>query len=122
MSEHSIRIATLTLIEEIEQLPLELLLSAYDRASEWLAKLQSAGLLARLNEAARKVITRLRSEKRMEGADVLFKGLCFPDEILKFEHSLISAALAKSEWQSNLSRLAFGNQLPTTGPHHRNTP
>ena len=88
-------IGALTLIEEIEQLPLELLLSAYDKASEWLAEVQSAGLLARLNQAARKVITRLRSEKRLEGADVLFKGLYFPDEVLKFERSLIRGALAE---------------------------
>lgn len=88
-------IAALTLIEEIEQLPLELLLSAYDKASEWLAEVQSAGLLARLNQAARKVIARLRSEKRLEGADVLFKGLYFPDEVLKFERGLIRAALAE---------------------------
>jgi tetratricopeptide (TPR) repeat protein len=88
-------IAALTLIEEIEQLPLELLLSAYDKASEWLAEVQSAGLLTRLNQAARKVIARLRSEKRLEGADVLFKGLYFPDEVLKFERGLIRTALAE---------------------------
>lgn len=88
-------IAALTLIEEIEQLPLDLLLSAYDKASEWLAEVQSAGLLARLNQAARKVIARLQSEKRPEGADVLFKGLHFPDEVLKFERGLIRAALAE---------------------------
>jgi hypothetical protein len=76
-------------------LPLELLLSAYDKASEWLAEVQSAGLLARLNQAARKVIARLQSEKRPEGADVLFKGLYFPDEVLKFERGLIRAALAE---------------------------
>lgn len=88
-------IAALTLIEEIESLPLDLLLSAYDKASEWLAEVQNAGLLARLNQAARKVIARLRSEKRLEGADVLFKGLYFPDEVLKFERGLIRAALAE---------------------------
>ncbi|HKU73363.1 MAG TPA: hypothetical protein VJR02_05555 [Pyrinomonadaceae bacterium] len=88
-------IAALTLIEEIEQLPLDLLLSAYDKASEWLAEVQSKELLARLNQAARKVIARLRSEQRLEGADVLFKGLYFPDEVLKFERGLIRAALTE---------------------------
>ncbi len=88
-------IAALTLIEEIEQLSLELLLSAYDKASEWLEGVQSAGLLARLNQAARKVIARLQSEIRPEGADVIFKGLYFPDEVLKFERGLIRAALAE---------------------------
>jgi DNA-binding NtrC family response regulator len=88
-------IAALTLIEEIEQLPLELLLSAYDKATEWLAEVQSKELLARLNQAARKVIVRLRSENRLEGANVLFKGLYFPDEVLKFERGLIRAALTE---------------------------
>lgn len=88
-------IAALTLIEEIEQLSLEVSLSAYDKASEWLAEVQSSGLLTRLNQAARKVIARLRSEKRPEGTDLLFKGLYFPDEVLKFERSLIRAALAE---------------------------
>src|SRR5829696_1779596 len=68
-------IAALTLIEEIEQLPLDLLLSAYDKASEWLAEVQSAGLLRRLNQGERKVIATFQSEKRSEEADVLFKGL-----------------------------------------------
>jgi tetratricopeptide (TPR) repeat protein len=88
-------IAALTLIEEIEQLPLELLLSAYDKATEWLAEVQSKELLARLNQAARKVIVRLRSENRLEGANLLFKGLYFPDEVLKFERGLIRAALTE---------------------------
>ena len=88
-------IAALTLIEEIEHLPLELLLSAYDRASEWLAEVQSGEQLRRLNQAAGKVIARLQNEKRPEGVDVLFKGLYFPDEVVKFERSLISAALAE---------------------------
>jgi tetratricopeptide (TPR) repeat protein len=88
-------IAALTLIEEIEELPLERLLTAYDNASEWLAQPQSATLLARLNQAAQKVITKLRSEKRFEGADVLLKGLCFPQEVLNFERGLIRSVLAE---------------------------
>jgi hypothetical protein len=73
---------------------LDLLLTAYDNASEWLAEIQSKELLARLNQAARKVIARLRIEKRLESADVLFKGLHLPSEVLKFERGLIRAALA----------------------------
>jgi tetratricopeptide (TPR) repeat protein len=88
-------IAALTLIEEIDPLPLDLLLTAYDNASEWLTEVQSAGLLARLNQAARKVIARLRIEQRLDGADVLFKGLHLPSEVLKFERGLIRNALAE---------------------------
>ena len=71
------------------------MLSAYDKASEWLAEVQSEGLLRRVNQAARKVIASLQTEKAFEGADVLFKGLYFPDEVLKFERGLIRAALAE---------------------------
>ncbi len=72
-----------------------MLLNAYDKASEWLAEVQSAGLLARLNHAARKVIARLTADKQLESVDVLFKGFYFPDEVLKFERRLIRAALAE---------------------------
>jgi tetratricopeptide (TPR) repeat protein len=88
-------IAALTLIEEIEELPLDRLLTAYDNASEWLAQAQGAPLLTRLNQASQKVIARLRTEKRFEGADVLIKGLCFPQEVLNFEHGLIRSVLAE---------------------------
>jgi tetratricopeptide (TPR) repeat protein len=88
-------IAALTLIEEIE-VPVDLLLSAYDKATEWLADVQSSGLLKRLNDAARKVIARLRSETKLEDANLLFKGLYFPNEVLKFERGLIKAALAEA--------------------------
>jgi tetratricopeptide (TPR) repeat protein len=88
-------IAALTLIEEIEQLPLDLLLSAYDQASEWLAEVQNRGLLSRLHQAGRKVIQRLRSEQTLETADVLFKGLYLPGEVLKIERGLIKTALAE---------------------------
>ena len=88
-------IAALTLIEEIEQLPLELLLAAYDKANEWLAEAQSAGLLSRLNQAARRVVARLRSEKTLEGTEVIFKRLSFDDEVSNFEQGLIRSALAE---------------------------
>jgi tetratricopeptide (TPR) repeat protein len=88
-------IAALTLIEEIEQLPLDLLLPAYEKANEWLAEAQSAGLLTRLNQAARKVIARLRSERTLEDTQLIFKRLSFDDEVSKFERELIRSALAE---------------------------
>jgi tetratricopeptide (TPR) repeat protein len=88
-------IAALTLIEEIEDLPLDRLLTAYDNVRERLAEPQGAAMLARLNQAAQKVIARLRSEKSFEGTDVLFKGICFPEEVLKFERGLIRSVLAE---------------------------
>ncbi len=89
-------IAVLTLIEEIDHLALDVLLAAYDNASEWLADCQSVGLSKRLNRAARKVIARLRSEEKPEKAEALFnRGCSLPKEILKFEHGLIKNTLAQ---------------------------
>jgi tetratricopeptide (TPR) repeat protein len=88
-------IAALTLIEEVDQLPLDILLAAYEKAHECLADAQSAGLLTRLNQAARKVIAKLRSEERLEGAPVIFKRLSFDDEVSKFERGLIRSALTE---------------------------
>ena len=87
-------IAALTLIEEIEELPAERLLTAYDNAIEWLAEDQGPAMLSRLNRAAQKVIGRLRSDKGFEGADVL-KPFCFPEEVLRFERGLIRSVLAE---------------------------
>jgi len=88
-------IAALTLIEEIEELPLDTLLTAYDNANEWLREAKGAAVLARMNQAAQKVIARLRSGKRFEGADALPNGLCYPQEVLKFERGLIRTVLAE---------------------------
>ena len=88
-------IAALTLIEEIDQLRLDVLLNAYDKANEWVADAQSTGLLPRLNEAARKVLARVRSKETQEAAEVSFTGISFPVEVLKFERGLIKAALVE---------------------------
>lgn len=88
-------IAALTLMEEIEELPIDALLTAYDNANDWLAEPQRSTLLARLNQAQQKVIERLRDQKRFEGADVLSKGICFPQEVLKFERGLIRSVLSE---------------------------
>ena len=88
-------IAALTLIEEIEQLRLDVLLNAYDKANEWVADAQSSGLLPRLNEAARKVLARVRSEETPEAADIPLTGISFTQEVLKFERGLIKTALVE---------------------------
>ena len=88
-------IAALTLIEEIEELPLDALLTTYDNVNEWLSESQRQPLLARLNQASQKVIARLRNEKRFEGADVLVKRLCYPQEVLNFERGLIRSVLSE---------------------------
>ncbi len=119
-------IAALTLIEELEELSLETLFAAYERASEWLAKSQSQDLLLRLNTAARKVFFRLRSELKAasttaeaaigenataedataeKDTDALLNRPCdLPSEVLKFESTLIRQALAKAN--GSLTRAA----------------
>ncbi len=91
-------LAALSLIEELDELPADTLHSAYDRASEWLAKSQSQDILLRLNAAARKVFVNLRGELKPEVAtETVFNTPCtFPREVLKFEAGLIGQALAQA--------------------------
>jgi tetratricopeptide (TPR) repeat protein len=96
-------IAALTLIEELDELPADILYAAYDSASEWLANSQSQDLLLRLNAAARKVLLRSRCEVRVEEppaekpVEVLLNKPCdLPTEVLKFEASIIRQALSKA--------------------------
>jgi tetratricopeptide (TPR) repeat protein len=104
-------LAALTLIEEIDELSADTLYAAYDHASEWLASSQSQDLLLRVNEAARKVFSRMRCEVRTEAApaaisieELLNKPCDLPSEVLKFEGSLIRQALAKAN--GSLTRAA----------------
>lgn len=104
-------LAALTLIEELDELPVDTLYAAYDRASEWLAKSQSQDLLLRLNAAARKVFSKLRSEPTVEEAvspdpitELLNKPCDLPAEVLKYEGTLIQRALAKAN--GSLTRAA----------------
>ncbi|MEO8434648.1 MAG: helix-turn-helix domain-containing protein [Pyrinomonadaceae bacterium] len=91
-------LAALTLIEELDQLPPDLLYAAYDRASQWLAESQSQDLLLRLNEAARLVFLILRGELKGDDAeDIFIKPINLQEQILKFEGALIRQALAKAD-------------------------
>lgn len=91
-------LAALSLIEELDELPADILNAAYDRASEWLAKSQSQDILLRLNAAARKVFANIRGELKPEVAtETVFNTPCtFPLEVLKFEAGLIRQALAQA--------------------------
>lgn len=97
-------IAALTLIEEVDDLPLDTLWAAYDRANEWLAKSQSQDLLVRLNTAARKVCEALYGAAKGEDLNVeedaietlLNKPCVLQMEVLKFEGRVIQQALLKA--------------------------
>jgi tetratricopeptide (TPR) repeat protein len=90
-------IASLTLIEELDQLSPETLHSAYDRASEWLAKSQSHDLLQRLSAAARKVFLNLRGELKAEDATEILSNrpVDLQREVIKYEGALIRKALTR---------------------------
>jgi len=87
-------LAALTLIEELaDKLAPELVVAAYNGAERWLAELQeSKEVQLRLNAAARKVLARNPlSVKATESVATICN---LHDEVLKFEATLISRALA----------------------------
>jgi tetratricopeptide (TPR) repeat protein len=90
-------LAALTMIEELPDLSPEILRSAYDRASEWLAKSQSQDISRRLNSVARKVVMSVGGEVKAEQAtEVLLNKPCdLQREVLKYEGGLIKQALSK---------------------------
>jgi len=90
-------LAALTMMEELDELSPEILYSAYDRASEWLAKSQSQDISHRLNAVARKVVLSVGGEvKPTEATETLLNKPCdLQKEVLKFEGSLIKQALSK---------------------------
>lgn len=90
-------LAALTMIEEIEQLPLDILSGAYEQAGKWLLTSQSRDILVRLKAARKKLALRLRSEPKSETtAEILFNKRChLGDEVWKFERDLIKDTLAK---------------------------
>lgn len=90
-------VAALTMIEEIDQLPPDILAGAYEQAGEWLSTSQSQDISLRYKAARKKVALELRSAPKGEGAaDVLFNKRChLGEEVLKFERGLIKDTLAK---------------------------
>jgi tetratricopeptide (TPR) repeat protein len=104
-------LAALTMLEELDDLSVETLYVAFDRASDWLAKSQSNDILLRLNAVARKVIINSRKELGEEEVatedpiDALFnKPVELQSEVLKFEGRVIQRALAKAN--GSLTRAA----------------
>jgi tetratricopeptide (TPR) repeat protein len=104
-------LAALTMLEELDDLSVETLYVAYERASDWLSKSQSQDILLRVNAAARKVIIRSRSELGGEEPaaedpiEALFnKPVDLQTEVLKFEGRVIQRALGKAN--GSLTRAA----------------
>lgn len=90
-------IAALTLIEEIDDLRPDVLATAYEQATDWLANCYNQGLLLRFKTVGIKLAKELRRDAKTENVALLFnRPIHLLDETLKFERDLISDALAKA--------------------------
>ena len=90
-------LAALTMVEEIDDLPPEILEQACDQASEWLAKSESREVLLRVVAASTKIRARLRGRLNGEpSTEAVFNKCDLQEEVLKFEGSLIRRALAQA--------------------------
>jgi tetratricopeptide (TPR) repeat protein len=98
-------IATLTLIEELDDLSPQTLALAYERANEWLTDSQSPDLLRRLSAAAIKVLAKVQAGLMPKATEGLAnKSLDFDQELLRHEGELIKRALAQVD--GSLTRAA----------------
>ncbi len=119
-------LAALTMIEELDELAPDVAFTAYDRASEWLAKSQSPDLLMRMNACARKVLSRLRAELvTEEDAGHLANQPCdLHSKVLQFEASLIRQALAQANGSvtraAALLDMSYQGLAYVIGSRHKN--
>ena len=95
-SLHRAGLAALTMIEEIDTLPREVQSVAYAQAREWLASSDSPDIKPRLRAVRKKIDGTRRKPKAADVHELLFnKRLDLREELLKFEHDLISRTLTK---------------------------
>lgn len=88
--------AALTLIEEIDELPPDVLTVGYDRAREWLATSQSQEVLQRVIAVSKKIHVSPSVETTAKGTVAILSTTCdLTTERLKHERELIRQALAK---------------------------
>jgi tetratricopeptide (TPR) repeat protein len=89
-------IAALTLIEEISDLAVDMLSSAYEQAAEWLEEAQNQTLLLRFKAAGKKLAARLRTDTRTSPTETLLKRRKCKEELLQIEEARIRKALAEA--------------------------
>ncbi|HKR14900.1 MAG TPA: hypothetical protein VJT15_22745 [Pyrinomonadaceae bacterium] len=92
-------IASLTLIEEIDQLAPDELAHAYQQAGEWLSDCQNESLLLKFKAAGAKLAAELlRKKETVNATDTLFNiPRDLTSEVLHFERDLIRQALAQTD-------------------------
>lgn len=90
-------IAALTLIEEIGDLAVDMLSSAYEQAADWLEEAQSQTLLLRFKAAGKKLAARLRTDTKASTTETLLKRRKCKEELLQIEEARIRKALAEAK-------------------------
>ena len=102
-------LAALTMIEEIDTLPREVQSVAYAQAREWLATSDSPDVKPRLKAVAKKIDGAGSMTKTPNAHELLFnKRLNLTEEVLKFEHDLISETLVKVNGKVTLAAEFLG--------------
>lgn len=88
--------AALTLIEVLDELSIQTLVLAYERANQWLAESQSQDVDRRMRAMAIKVLAKVQEGLIPKDADAITnKPLDFDQELLRYENALIKRALAQ---------------------------
>jgi tetratricopeptide (TPR) repeat protein len=120
-------LAALTLVEEIDELPPELLDQACDRAGEWLAKSENPELLLRVIATSKKARVSIRGESI--ATDDASNALIDPTrdlhkEVLEYEALLIRQALVKTNGRltraASLLTLSYQGLAYIIESRHRN--
>lgn len=96
-SLHRAGLAALTMIEEIDILPHETQLVAFEQAKEWLVNSESPDIKPRLKAVRKKLAAQREADPQpVDIRDVLFnKRYDLEAEVLEFQRGLISQTLAK---------------------------
>lgn len=101
-------LAALTMIEELEQLSRETLLSLYEQASAGMAKTRDWKLQWRVIDTARKIMIRFRGKIDPERAlDILLAPPNLHEELMRFEERLINHVLAQTNGSLSDSAFSF---------------
>jgi hypothetical protein len=91
-------LAALTMIEELDQLSGQILLSLYERASAGMAKTRDWELQRRVIDVARNIMTRFRGKiDPARALDILLAPPSLQEELIRFEERLINHVLAQTE-------------------------
>jgi hypothetical protein len=100
--------AALTMIQELEQVSGQTLLSLYEQASGGMAKMRNRKSQWRVIDVARNIITRFRGKIDPERAlDILLAPPNLHEELMRFEERLINHVQAQTEGSLSDSASAF---------------